>query len=176
MGEHDQGLLITTEQASSALAELGHASVCERGDGIPTDAYLLGALLAAVEAACQDLRLSRLRDVGTGYLAMLLELAGHDGQAAARWWAVMLNDRLNRTALELPEALAVHDRMFVEVAGPAMLVAANLLNVINHADRTPELLDRTITTASNNLEAARSNFDLLRDALRRQDRARERTP
>jgi hypothetical protein len=58
--------------------------------------------------------------------------------------------------------------MFIEVAAPAMLVAANLLNVLNHTGLTQDVMRETIAYAEHNLRAARRSLAALRETLRRQ--------
>jgi hypothetical protein len=132
-------------------------------------AFLIGALLAFAEAAAwNDLDRGELPVAHEGYMSVLLALAGNDLEGAARGWSVVLNDRLNRTALELQEATEGNGRVFVEVAGPAMLVAANLLNVLNHSALTADMVQEMIKTADGNLKTARRNLGHLRDFLTRE--------
>lgn len=98
----------------------------------------------------------------------LIAVAGDDPRHAARAWSLLLRDRLSRTAVELHEATKGSGRMFIDVAGPALLVAANLLNVLNQQALTQEQLRETIEAADGNLTTARSNLGLLRERLRRE--------
>jgi len=59
-------------------------------------------------------------------------------------------------------------RAFTNVAGPAMLVAANLLNLMNRSQIDQETLAKTIETADRNLKLARKNLGEMREELRRQ--------
>ncbi|GAA4209162.1 hypothetical protein GCM10022252_75270 [Streptosporangium oxazolinicum] len=155
---------ITADQAIAALAALGVSQADDAEK--PSTAFLVGSLLALVEGAFwQDLNRSDLLDAHVGYMAVVSALASSE-EGAARGWAVLLNDRINRTAIEVQEATEGNGRAFIEVAGPAMLVAANLLNVLNHHALTQELMAETIATADHNLKVARRNLGALRGSLR----------
>lgn len=161
----DDELFIEADQARAALQALGLSGLSEDAGR----AFLLGALLALVEsAAWQDLDRSELPVAHEGYMSTLVALSGDDLQAAARVWVSVLNDRLNRTAVELNEATEGNGRMFVDVAGPAMLVAANLMALLNHSDLSEDRMRETIAMADGNLKMARRNLGQLRDTLRSQ--------
>jgi hypothetical protein len=66
--------------------------------------FLLGALLAVVESAILNDRAGVGPHLAGGYRWTLRELAEQDRPAAERVWAVLLQDRLNRTADELAAA------------------------------------------------------------------------
>ncbi len=157
---------LSEEQLRHAVKALG---ITDESDTSRSRAYLLGALLALVETACyHDLDRVDLPVAHDGYLGALLALSGEDPQACARAWALVLNDRLNRTAVDLNDATDGSGRMFIEVAGPAMLAAANLLNVLNHTGLTEQVMRDTIAYADGNLKTARRNLGQLRETLRRQ--------
>lgn len=163
----DDRPLATTEQLRGALAALGFADLDDH-PGCDDPVFLLGALLAVAETHSRELERTELPRAAEGFLAVMMAYAGGDVHGAARGWAVVLNDRLNRTAVELYEAVDGEGRMFTDVAGPAMLVAGNLLNLVNRTEIDQDTLVKTIGGADHNLKTARKNLGALRETLRRQ--------
>lgn len=160
--------LIDQRQAQAALEALG---ITRNPDDTQKHSveFLIGSLLALTEAAAwQDIDRPALPVVQDGYASVLALLAGHDPRETARAWVLILNDRLNRTALELREATEGEGRIFVDVAGPAMLVASNMMNVLNTSTVDQKTLQQTIATAERNLASAHKAFDALKEALRGQ--------
>ncbi len=154
-------------QAVAALEALGFtpdpADTEKRG--VP---FQIGALLALAEAAAwQDIDRMDLVELHSGYVTMLINLTGSDPQDVARAWAVMINGRLNRTAIEVNEATEGDARMFVDVAGPAMLAASNLMAVLNDSEVPREKMRATIAQADDNLKKARKSLAETKVKLRK---------
>lgn len=159
----------SVEQLRAAIAALG----LQRGDALAKQsedderAYLLGVLLTIVEEGLRDLDRAQLPLAQAGQADTFLAFANGDPGGAGRGWAVHVNQRLNRTAIELQEATEGNGRMFIEVAGAAMLVAANIMNVLNHSGAPVEMFREMFQVADGNLKAARRNLGLLREQLRK---------
>ncbi|MEU8516357.1 hypothetical protein AB0C76_32960 [Kitasatospora sp. NPDC048722] len=164
---HDDDRLPTVEQLRTALAALGFSNLGDHPGGSDR-VFLLGALLAMAETHSRKLERTELDKAAEGFLSVLIAYAGGDPRGAARGWAVVLGDRINRTAVELHEAVDGEGRMFTDVAGPAMLVASNLLNLLNRSEIDQETVTSTIAYADQNLKAARKNLGEMREQLRRQ--------
>ncbi|MFB7669030.1 hypothetical protein ACFC1R_34825 [Kitasatospora sp. NPDC056138] len=157
----------TTGRLRDALSALGvHGLEHHLGSDDPV--FLLGALLAVTETQAGQLDRTELPKAFEGFLQVLLALAGNDPRGAARGWAVVLGDRLSRTAVELYAAVDGGARVVTKVAGPAMLVASSLLNLVNHAEVDQETLSKTIGMAERNLSMACSNLGEMRKTLRQQ--------
>ncbi len=164
----DRATFVNEEQALAALEALGFSQNQEDTEKRSRE-FLIGSLLAAIEgAAWQDIDRADLHQVHEGYMKMLLALAGNTPLEAARAWVLLLNDRLNRTAVELHEAAEGDGRMFVDVAGPAMLVASNLMQALNHDEITEPMMQETISTAEGNLKKARGAIGEVKQTLRKQ--------
>lgn len=129
--------------------------------------FLIGSLLAIAEnLAYEGLDRADLGIAQDGYMTVLAYLSGHDPAALARGWAVLLNSRLNRTAVELNEATEGDGRMFTDVAGPAMLVASNILYALNHGALDQTMIQNMMTTAEGNITKTVDAFAALKKSLR----------
>jgi hypothetical protein len=129
---------------------------------------LLGMLLALIESAVRrDLAGAPADSLTSGYQWMLRELAEQDRPAAARMWALLLQDRLHRSVDELGEAAGEDTLGLVAAAAPALLAAANLLGLLHHAAPDPGRVASAVTTARANLATAGTALAGLRDRLRR---------
>ncbi|GAA2613019.1 hypothetical protein SMC26_14350 [Actinomadura fulvescens] len=154
---------LTAEQCLAMLDIIGARSP-DAGTRRPS--FLMGILLCFLENGLHGLDRTELRLAAAGYADAVVELTGGQPAQARRGWAVLINARLNRTAIELQEATEGTGSIFVDVAGPAMLVASNLMNVLNHRTLTEEEIRATVATAEGNLQTLHRNFDLLKDTLR----------
>jgi hypothetical protein len=146
---------ITESQALAALEALGFQRdpADTEKHGLP---FHVGALLATAEAAAwQDINRMDLAELHEGYLLMLMHLTGQNPRETARAWVLLIQDRLNRTGIELNEATEGEGRMFVEVAGPAMFVASNLMNVLNNTEVSGDTMRATIRQVETELKKAR---------------------
>ncbi|GAA3087442.1 hypothetical protein GCM10017600_68950 [Streptosporangium carneum] len=99
------------------------------------------------------------------YMDMLVGLGGGDPQQVRRGWALLLQERINRTALTLREATD-EGEILVGVIGPSMLVAANMLNVVNRRNMVPDMVAQVFDTAERNLEAVHNTLSEVREIFR----------
>ncbi len=161
--------LLDDERLHAALAALGLREIRSDDPARPVDhGVLLGMLLALVESAIlRDLTGDRAGQLDGGYRWMLRTLAEQDRPAADRMWAVLLQDRLNRTGDELGAAAGDDALGLVAAAAPALLTAANLLGLLHHTAPGPGLVSSVVTTAQANLSSAGAGVARLRDGLRR---------
>jgi hypothetical protein len=161
--------LLDDEHLRAALAALGLREIRSVDPDRPIDhAVLLGMLLALIEVAVRrDLAGVPADSLTSGYRWMLRELAEQDQPAAARTWALLLQDRLHRTVDELREAAGDDTLGLVATAAPTLLAAANLLGLLHHAAPDPGHVASTVTTARANLATAGTALAGLRDRLRR---------
>jgi hypothetical protein len=130
-------------------------------------AMLLGALLALVEIGTKETAApdrTRLPEIDHGYMEVILEAEPDPHGAAARWMGLLV-DRLNRTGVELHEATE-GARQVVDIAGPMLLSAANLLNLVN-TEISQDLAKNALDIADGNLKRARANVGEMRRDLRR---------
>lgn len=159
--------MLNAQQLRAALQTLGAQEPHPDDDTAGNEAvYLLGVLLALVETAFyRDIDRADLMAANDGYTAMLSGLSGHDPQVIRRGWALLLQDRLNRTALALGEATD-EGEMLTGVIGPSMLVAANMLNVVNQRDMAPDMVTNVFNTADRNLQIAHRTLGEVRAVFR----------
>lgn len=147
-----------------ALAALGLTGTADNA----SRAYLLGALLAVTEAMFNEDDFDRtlIADAHEGYVDALIPMAGGNLDEAGLLWINALISRINRTGIEIWEGVAPGDgKAFLEVAGPAMYAASNILTMTN----TPQDSDhvrKAIASADDNLKTARKNLGELRTLLR----------
>lgn len=154
----------TPEQLRYALEAFG----IKRIDGKTIDqhehAFGIGVLMAMAELVAQDLDRADEISAAEGYSCALIN-ATRSPEEAAVAWARLVNQRLNRTALEMKEAMVGDGEAFSHVAGPAMLIASNTMAVANSEldeDRAKEL----VAYLAHNLKQLRSNFGILCSFLR----------
>ena len=164
----DPGRLVDDEQLLAALGALGLREVRSTDPQAPVEyGFLLGALLALTEyfVAAAPLVGADRTVVRGGYRWALDQLAHHDTPTAARTWALLLQDRLNRTADEL-QTVGATGQSLVAVAGPAALAGANVLSLLHHTAASPSLVATSVGTAEANLATAAGALDRLRAELR----------
>lgn len=168
-GRPESAPIITTEQAWQMLAILGIRPQSGQEDRPEAQepAFAVGLLLALAEAQAREFDRAELPVLHAGYIDAVIALAGGDPEGAGRGWAALLNDRLNRTVIELAEATEGTGRGFIEVAGPALAVAANMLALLNKHGSTVEEFRHMLTTADGNLKSARRNLGALREQFRK---------
>lgn len=129
--------------------------------------FLIGALLAVAEnLAYEGIDRADLGVAQDGYMTAVAFLSGFDEAVMARGWAVLLNSRLNRTAIELNEATEGDGRMFTDVAGPAILVASNILYALNHGALDQTMIQNMMGTAEGNVTKTVDAFAALKKSLR----------
>ncbi len=130
-------------------------------------AFLLGSLSAAVESLTHNqVESGDVHLVHEGYM-QVLAAANVDDVAAARSWMVLIGDRLNRTSFELRIASEGDaSKLFTDVVGPAMLLAANLVNAMNRAELDQDVIGKTVAMTERNLAALTDGFDTLKKSLR----------
>ena len=130
-------------------------------------AELIGILLAFAEVATLN-KLDRveLHLLDHGYQAGLLVHTDGDGRAATDLGLRCLVDRLNRTALELLEVVADPDGTvdtFRDIAAPAILAAAGILEAVRDSDSDDEEGTRgKLDVVERNLEISGSALAMLR--------------
>lgn len=164
----NSGLRITAERLKNALTALG---IPERdiadSPSANEPAYLLGILLALVETTLNRVDRAELLAMNNGFMDALSGFANGNPQLARQGWALLLQERINRTALTLGEAIDDGEGKMLEgVMGPSMLIAANMLAVVNRRNMDPELVAKAFNTAENNLETARQNLSKVRAIFR----------
>lgn len=155
---------VTTAGARAALECLGAKGLADD----LTHGQLIGMLLAAVETSARyDHNRADVAEFHDGYIQALIATAQGDPYKAAQEWITLLNDRLNRTALELHEATEGSGRIFIEVAGPALVAASNVLVMLNTADLDWDKARAVLNTADNHLKLARAAIGEARKAVQR---------
>ncbi|MGK4585194.1 hypothetical protein ACSMTC_35165 [Kitasatospora sp. HPMI-4] len=167
MATNDALPLFPADRYREALSALGVRGLEEQpvgGDPV----FLLGVLLALTETHVGRLERIDLLKVFEGFMSALMAFSGDDPHKAAQCWAVVLGNRINRTSVELHTGVAGEGKLFTDVADPAMLVAADLLSLVNRSRIDQETLARTLTVIEDNLSAARRKLETMREALREQ--------
>lgn len=156
---------VTAAGARAALECLG-------AKGLPDDlthGQLIGMLLAVAETSARyDHDRADVNEFHDGYTLALIAMAPPDEPIrAAQEWIVLLNDRLNRTALELNEAVEGTGRPFIDVAGPALLAASNILVMLNSDDLDADKAATVLDSADAHLKLARASLGEARKLVRR---------
>jgi hypothetical protein len=130
-------------------------------------AFLLGSLSAVVESLTHNQVTSgEVHEVHEGFMQVLAATSADD-VAAGRSWMVLLGDRLNRTAFELQIASEGDaTKAFTDVIGPAMLIAANLVNAMNRGELDQDAIRTTVAMTERNLAKLTDGFDTLKKSLR----------
>lgn len=161
------------EQAEPFITEAGARAAleCLGAKGLPDDighGELVGMLLAVAETSARyDHDRADVAQFHTGYINALIATSQGDPYKAAQEWIVLLNDRLNRTALELHEAVEGTGRPFIDVAGPALLAASNVLVMLNTADLDADKARTVLDSADAHLKMARAAIGEARRLVRR---------
>lgn len=156
---------VTAAGARAALECLG-------AKGLPDDlthGQLIGMLLAVAETSARhDHDRADVEQFHDGYTSALIATCedGNPWQAAQKW-IVLLNDRLNRTAVELYQATEGSGRVFIEVAGPALTAASNVLVMLNSDDMDADKARTVLDSADAHLKLARAALGEARKAVRR---------
>jgi hypothetical protein len=154
--------LIGDERLRDALSALGLHDVHSADPGRQvTRAVLAGALLALAELAADQADPAELTEGHRWALDTILR----DELAAQRWSARLARERLHRTADTLPRP-GVDELPLTDVAGPAILAAANIL-VLLHQSPPPSLVNQAVDAAGANLRSATQSLFSLRAALAR---------
>lgn len=156
----------STEHLQIALGALGLKRNPLDTNEYPA-AFLLGSLSAVVESLTHNhVGPGDVHLVHEGYMQVLAATSA-DEVAAARSWMVLLGDRMNRTSFELQIATEGDaSRLFADVIGPAMLIAANLVNAMNRGELDQDVITKTVAMTERNLTAVTDGFDRLKKSLR----------
>ncbi|MER0476853.1 hypothetical protein ABR737_00530 [Streptomyces sp. Edi2] len=151
------GQPLTDARLRAALAALGVAS--------PEDVdatFLLGALLAAAESAAGTVDRTQLEQLETGFTVALLAIHRGDSDRTGLAWAQMLGSRINRTALELREAVAGDAADVASAAAAALTGAGELVALVHQRSGRQELASGLAAAGAGIGDAAQRTADLRR--------------